>query len=264
MTKPSHIDSYDVAPDRLVSVHQLTKRFGERVAVDSVSFEIRRGEIFGLLGPNGAGKSTTVNILSTDLSPDSGQAEIAGLPVTDGMAVKRRIGVVPQELAIYDDLTAYENLDFFARVYDMPRVERSARIQEVLTQAGLEDRANEQVKTFSGGMKRRLNLALGIVHRPAFLMLDEPTVGVDPQSRERIFDIVRALQLSGTTILYTTHYMEEAERLCDRIAIMDDGRIIAAGTLEELLRLRVEEVEIERPRGLEQLFIQLTGKRLRD
>jgi ABC-2 type transport system ATP-binding protein len=138
------------------------------------------------------------------------------------------------------------------------------RAQEALEQVGLADRARERVKGFSGGMKRRLNLALGLLHRPAFLMLDEPTVGVDPQSRERIFDIIRDLQQKGTTLLYTTHYMEEAEQLCNHIAIMDDGRIIAMGTLEELLRLRVAEVVPERPRGLEQLFIQLTGKRLRD
>jgi ABC-2 type transport system ATP-binding protein len=180
------------------------------------------------------------------------------------MAVKRLVGVVPQEIALYDDLTALENADFFARIYDVPRSERKMRAQEVLEQVGLADRARERVKGFSGGMKRRLNLALGLLHRPAFLMLDEPTVGVDPQSRERIFDIIRDLQQKGTTLLYTTHYMEEAEQLCNHIAIMDDGRIIAMGTLEELLRLRVAEVVPERPRGLEQLFIQLTGKRLRD
>jgi len=174
------------------------------------------------------------------------------------------VGIVPQELALYEDLSALANLDFFARIYDLPRRQRSERARQVLEQVGLLDRANEPVRGFSGGMKRRFNLALGIVHRPRFLMLDEPTVGVDPQSREKIFTIIRELQEAGTTILYTTHYMEEAEQLCDRIAIMDDGRIVAMGTLEELLRLRVEEVVVERPRGLEQLFIQLTGKRLRD
>ncbi len=248
----------------LVTVRNLTKRFGDRVAVDGVNFEIQRGEIFGLLGPNGAGKSTTVSMLSTYLVPDDGQVVIDGLPATSGMAVKHKIGVVPQELALYDDLTAEENVEFFARMYDLPAGGRRTRVQEVLRQVGLEDRANEPVENFSGGMKRRLNLALGMVHRPAFLLLDEPTVGVDPQSRERIFDVIRDLRQAGTTLLYTTHYMEEAEQLCDRIAIMDDGRIIALGTLEELLQLRVEEIEIERPRGLEQLFIQLTGKRLRD
>jgi ABC-2 type transport system ATP-binding protein len=254
----------DAAGGGLIAAHDLTKRFGDRAAVRGVSFAIRRGEIFGLLGPNGAGKSTTVNMLSTYLAPDGGQVTIDGLPAESGMAVKQRIGVVPQELALYDDLTARENVEFFARVYDLPRRDRQARIQEVLEQVGLEDRAGEPVRNFSGGMKRRLNLALGIVHRPAFLMLDEPTVGVDPQSRQKIFEIIHDLQRSGATLLYTTHYMEEAEQLCDRIAIMDDGQIIAMGTLEELLRLRVEEIEVERPRGLEQLFIQLTGKRLRD
>jgi ABC-2 type transport system ATP-binding protein len=254
----------DVRPEAPVAVRRVARRFGERIAVNDVSFEILRGEIFGLLGPNGAGKSTTVNLLSTYLPADAGEISIEGRPASAGMEVKRLVGVVPQELALYEDLTALENLDFFARIYGLPRWVRRERTQEVLEQVGLQDRAREPVRGFSGGMKRRLNLALGIVHRPAFLLLDEPTVGIDPQSREKIFDIVRELQRSGTTILYTTHYMEEAEQLCDRIAIMDDGRIVAMGTLEELLRLRVEEIVVDRPRGLEQLFIQLTGKRLRD
>lgn len=248
----------------LVTAHRLIKRFGERTAVDGVSFEIGRGEIFGLLGPNGAGKSTIVNMLSTYLKADSGEITIDGLPASSGMKVKHLIGVVPQELALYEDLTARENLNFFARMYDLPPAVRKTRVGEVLAQVGLTDRAEEPVKSFSGGMKRRLNLALGILHRPSFLMLDEPTVGVDPQSREKIFDIIRELRDAGTTVLYTTHYMEEAEQLCDRIAIMDDARIVAMGTLDELLHLRVEEIVVERPRGLEQLFIQLTGKRLRD
>jgi len=250
--------------DALVTVRRLTRRFGERTAVDGVSFAIGRGEIFGLLGPNGAGKSTTVNMLSTYLPPDGGEVTIAGHSLREGMTVKHLIGVVPQELALYDDLTARENLEFFARIYDVAKADRAGRVQDALERVGLADRARERVKGFSGGMKRRLNLALGILHRPAFLMLDEPTVGVDPQSREKIFDIIRDLQREGTTLLYTTHYMEEAERLCDHIAIMDDGRIVASGTLEELLRLRVDEAVAERTRGLEQLFIQLTGKRLRD
>jgi ABC-2 type transport system ATP-binding protein len=247
-----------------VVVNGLTKRFGDRVAVDGVSFAIEGGEIFGLLGPNGAGKSTTVNVLSTYLAADAGTVTIGGLPVGSGLAVKSLIGVVPQELALYEDLTAEENVDFFARLYRLPRDERRVRIREVLEAVGLEDRSREPVRDFSGGMKRRLNLAIGIVHRPDFVMLDEPTVGVDPQSREKIFEIIRGLKRRGATLLYTSHYMEEVEQLCDRIAIMDDGRIIAAGTLEELLRLRVEEIEVARPRGLEQLFIQLTGRRLRD
>jgi ABC-2 type transport system ATP-binding protein len=250
--------------DALVTVRGLTKRFGERTAVAGVDFAIGPGEIFGLLGPNGAGKSTTVNMISTYLPPDSGEVAVAGHALREGMMVKHLIGVVPQELALYEDLTAQENLAFFARLYSVPKAERADRVRDLLERVGLADRGREPVKGFSGGMKRRLNLAMGIVHRPAFLMLDEPTVGVDPQSREKIFGIIADLKHAGTTLLYTTHYMEEAERLCDRIAIMDDGRIIADGTLEELLRLRVEQAVAERPRGLEQLFIQLTGKRLRD
>lgn len=257
-------DAYQADPGSLVSAHGVTKRFGTRTAVDQVTLTIHQGEIFGLLGPNGAGKSTMVNILSTYLPPDAGEVTIAGHTLREGMTVKHLIGVVPQELALYEDLSAQENLQFFARLYDVPRAERAARIQEGLRQVGLADRAHEPVKGFSGGMKRRLNLALGILHRPRFVMLDEPTVGVDPQSREKIFEIIGELKAGGTTLLYTTHYMEEAERLCDHLAIMDEGRIIASGTLEELLRLRVEDLVPERPRGLEQLFIQLTGKRLRD
>lgn len=252
------------AADSMVVARRLVKRFGERAAVDGVSFEIGKNQIFGLLGPNGAGKSTIVNMLSTYLRPDSGEITIDGVPATGGMKVKYLIGVVPQELALYEDLTALENLNFFARIYDLRSAERKTRVQEVLAQVGLQDRGRDNVKSFSGGMKRRLNLALGILQRPAFLMLDEPTVGVDPQSREKIFDIIHELRDAGTTVLYTTHYMEEAEQLCERIAIMDDGQIVAMGTLEELLHLRVEEIAVERPRGLEQVFIQLTGKRLRD
>ncbi len=252
------------ATDTVVDVRRLTKKFGERIAVDGISFQIARGTIFGLLGPNGAGKSTTVNMLSTYVSPDDGEVTIAGHSLRESMTIKHIIGVVPQELALYDDLSARENLEFFARLYDVPKKDRPGRTRDALDRVGLADRASEPVKSFSGGMKRRLNLALGLINEPAFLMLDEPTVGVDPQSREKIFDIIADLKSNGTTLLYTTHYMEEAERLCDYIAIMDDGRIIASGTLDELLRLRVEEIVAERPRGLEQLFIQLTGKRLRD
>ncbi|HEV3311214.1 MAG TPA: ABC transporter ATP-binding protein [Chloroflexota bacterium] len=258
----AEVDSSSGSP--MVTIQGVTKRFGDRVAVNGVSLSIERGEIFGLLGPNGAGKSTTVNMLSTFMKPDSGEITIGGFPFRDTARIKRMIGVVPQELAVYDDLTATQNGEFFARIYGVDRNRRKARILEVLDLVGLEERMGDTVEAFSGGMKRRLNLALGLLHKPAFIMLDEPTVGVDPQSRQRIFDIIRDLKNQGTTILYTTHYMEEAEQLCDHIAIMDDGQVIAKGTLDELLRLRIEEAIVERPRGLEQLFIQLTGKRLRD
>jgi ABC-2 type transport system ATP-binding protein len=178
--------------------------------------------------------------------------------------VKRMIGVVPQELALYNDLNALENLEFFGEIYGLSSKVRKERAQALLHFVGLYDRRKEPVKKFSGGMLRRINLAIALMHRPAFLMMDEPTVGVDPQSRQHIFDSIEQLRDQGTTILYTTHYMEEAERLCNRIAIMDEGRIIALGTLEQLLAMRDQNREVQRPHGLQELFIQLTGKTLRD
>jgi ABC-2 type transport system ATP-binding protein len=245
----------------LVQVIGLIKTFGKNEAVKGVSFTIGKGEIFGLLGPNGAGKSTTINIMCGYLEPTSGDTIIDGISVTrEPMNVKRLLGVVPQEIALYKDFNSMENLEFFGELYGMFAKERKERAEEILHFVGLYDRRKEPVKNFSGGMQRRINMAIAMMHNPNFLLMDEPTVGVDPQSRENIFDTIEKLRDQGTTILYTTHYMEEAERLCNHIAIMDEGRIIAMGTLEQLLALRDQAQEVQRPHGLQDLFIQLTGK----
>ena len=219
----------------MIEVENLRKLYGELVAVDGVSFRTESGAIFGLLGPNGAGKSTTIGCISGLLQPSGGRVQVLGHDVVlEGVAARARLGVVPQELALYEDLSATENLDYWGGAYGLHGSELKRRIGEVLERVGLLDRAREKVKRFSGGMKRRLNFACGIVHRPKVLLLDEPTVGVDPQSRVRLLELVREEVASGTCVLYTTHYMEEAQELCDRIAIIDHGKIIAEGTLAEL------------------------------
>jgi ABC-2 type transport system ATP-binding protein len=219
----------------MIEVENLRKTFDEVTAVDGASFTARGGEIFGLLGPNGAGKTTTIHCVCGLLTPTGGRIRVHGHDVVrDGRAARRSIGVVPQELALYDDLTAAENLDYWGGAQGLRGAELKRRIVEVLEAAGLQDRSREAVKRFSGGMKRRLNFACGVVHRPQVLLLDEPTVGVDPQSRVRLLDLVREQARTGTCVLYTTHYMEEAEALCHRLAVMDHGRIIAQGTLPEL------------------------------
>jgi linearmycin/streptolysin S transport system ATP-binding protein len=249
----------------LVQVSNLVKTFDKHEAVKGVSFTIGKGEIFGLLGPNGAGKSTTINMMCGYLEPTSGDTIIDGVSVTkEPMKVKRIIGVVPQEIALYKDLNSMENLEFFGELYGLSAKEREERAEEILRFVGLYERRKEPIKNFSGGMQRRINMAIAMIHRPDFLMMDEPTVGVDPQSRENIFDTIEKLRDQGTTILYTTHYMEEAERLCNHIAIMDEGKIIALGTLEQLLAMSDQNREVRRPHGLQELFIQLTGKTLRD
>jgi ABC-2 type transport system ATP-binding protein len=216
----------------------LRKRFGARQAVDGVSFEIARGETYGLLGPNGAGKTTTISMICGILARDEGSVVVDGRPLDVGTTeAKAAIGLVPQDLAIYPDLTARENLAFFGRLYGLGGRDLNARIDEVLAVVDLADRAKERTEHYSGGMKRRLNIAVGLLHRPRLLVLDEPTVGVDPQSRNAILTSVEALSAEGMGILYTTHYMEEAERLCDRVGIIDQGRIIAEGTRRELVAL---------------------------
>ena len=227
----------------ILEVHHLTKKFGEFTAVNGISFEIREGEIFSLLGPNGAGKTTTISMLSTLFAPTSGDALIAGHSVVkDSMAVRELIGVVPQELALYDELTARENLSFWGQMYGLGGSAFRSRIDEVLAQIGLSEKADQRVRTYSGGMKRRVNIGVGLLHKPKLLFMDEPTVGIDPQSRRAILDSVKSLNQQGMTVLYTTHYMEEAQELSDRIGIMDHGELIALGTQAEL-RSQVGENE---------------------
>ncbi len=307
----------------MIEVRELRKAFGTRIAVDGLSFDISQGETLGLLGPNGAGKTTTIQMLTGLLRPDSGEIKIDGVADPMQTAVRRRIGLTPQTLAIYEDMTAEENLVFFGRLYGIQKSVLQSRVRELLDIAGLGDRKREVAKNFSGGMKRRLNLVASLVHQPDILFLDEPTVGVDPQSRNHLFDCVINLASSGTTIIYTTHYMEEAERLCDRVAVVDQGTILAIDTVVELKRkhggdasivvevgrdssqrervvdllqgifpdrtIRVEDhrlkiqsanpirdlakladseidptwIELERPQ-LEDVFLNLTGRRLRD
>lgn len=212
----------------------LLKRFGDQVAVDGVDLSIPKGSCFGLVGPNGAGKTTTISMLVGVLKPDGGTVEMDGVAANANF--KTKIGFVPQELALYDELTAEENLRFFGLLYSLKGDALTARIEAALDLANLKDRAKDKVSAYSGGMKRRLNIAVALLHDPELLILDEPTVGVDPQSRNAIFDALEALRAQGKTLLYTTHYMEEVERLCDRIAIMDHGKIVAEGTLTDLQR----------------------------
>lgn len=297
-----------------VRAEGLRKSYGSTVAVDGLSLEIRAGEIFGLLGPNGAGKSTTIGMLSGLLLPDAGRVEVAGAD-PGRAASRRRLGVAPQSLAIYPELSAEENLRFFGELYSLGGSRLRERVGWALDLAGLTERRGERVSRYSGGMQRRLNLACALVHDPDVLFLDEPTVGVDPQSRNAIFEQIERLGAGAKTVLYTTHYMEEAQRLCDRVAIVDQGRILALGTVDELIAahggksvlhvalgapppggadptglggvvegtaLRIDTdrpheaiarvfgagVPIERlqlePADLESVFLNLTGRRLRD
>jgi ABC-2 type transport system ATP-binding protein len=225
-----------VAP--IIEVDKLTKMYGDLAAAKDVSFAINEGEIFSLLGPNGAGKTTTISMLSCLLKPTGGDATVCGHSIVrEPMAVKEVIGVVPQEIALYDPLSARQNLMFWGRMYGMGGTALKARVDEVLEQIGLTDRANEAVKTYSGGMKRRLNIGVGLLHRPRVIFMDEPTVGIDPQSRRNILDAVKDLNRQGMTVLYTTHYMEEAQEISDRVGIIDHGRLIALGTQPELKQI---------------------------
>ncbi len=219
----------------MINVSNLKKSFDTINALKGISFNIQQGKCYGLLGPNGAGKTTTISIMSTILKPDEGKVSIAGFDLMkDPLECKRSIGVVPQEIALYEELSGYDNLLFWGGLYKVPKAELIKRIDESLKLLGLSDRKNDKVKTYSGGMKRRVNIASALIHRPKVLLMDEPTVGIDPQSRNLIFEVVEKLHKEGITIVYTTHYMEEAERLCDCIGIIDNGEIIAQGTLDEL------------------------------
>ncbi len=219
----------------MIHVENLVKSYGDLKAVAGISFEVAAGEVYGLLGPNGAGKTTTLSMLSGLLAPEQGRIRIDGIDMAERpQEVKARLGVVPQENALYDELSAREHLRFWAGLYGLGGRDVRDAVGRVLDWVGLTSRADEPVKRFSGGMKRRLNLALGLVHSPRVVLLDEPTVGIDPQARANILDIVKQIAAAGTTVLYTTHYLEEAEELCDRIAIIDHGKLLAEGTLEEL------------------------------
>ena len=233
----------------MIDVQHLRKQYGDLVAVDDVSLTAERGSIFGLLGPNGAGKTTTISCISGLLRPTSGKITVSGHDVvTDGPAARRHLGIVPQELALYSDLSAAANLEFWGSAYGLAGEPLRRRVGEVLSLIGLADRGKDHTSTFSGGMKRRLNFGCGIVHNPKVLLLDEPTAGVDPQSRVRLLELVREQARAGTTVIYTTHYMEEAQDLCDRIAIVDRGKLLAVGTLDELRRL-VGEKDLVRLAG---------------
>jgi ABC-2 type transport system ATP-binding protein len=245
----------------LLQVDQLRYSYGKRQAVNGVSFSVNPGEIFGLLGPNGAGKSTTLSCIAGLLKDWTGELTFQGRPFRPAVVDddRRRLGIVPQELAIYENLDAAENLELFGGLVGLRGVALKESIGNQLALAGLEDRKRDLVKTYSGGMKRRLNLACGLLHNPPLVLLDEPTVGVDPQSRNHLFESLQRLRESGTSLLYTTHYMEEAERLCDRVAIMNEGQLIAIGTPSGL----GEQVGVPGA-DLETIFLKLTGRSLRD
>jgi ABC-2 type transport system ATP-binding protein len=247
----------------MLEVSALHKRYGDLVAVDDVSFTVHPGEMIGLLGPNGAGKTTTVSMIAGLLSPDRGEVRIEGGVIrgeTD--PVKRRMGLVPQDLALHDELSARENLALFGALYSITGAALHRAMDEALAITDLTDRARDRVSNFSGGMKRRLNLAAALLHSPAILLLDEPTVGVDPQSRNAIFANLEEFKRQGKTLVYTTHYMEEAERLCDRIIIIDHGKVIANGTLEEVRQLvppsNILEIHVENP-GVDGWYAGLRG-----
>ncbi len=230
----------------ILETHDLVKKYGDLAAVNGLSFHIEQGEIFSLLGPNGAGKTTTISILSGLIQPTRGDAIIAGHSVCrEPIAVKKLIGVVPQEIALYEALSARENLLFWGRMYGLGGKPLQSRVDEVLEQIGLTEKANSRIETYSGGMKRRVNIGVGLLHKPQVIYMDEPTVGIDPQSRRRILDAVKDLNRQGMTVLYTTHYMEEAQELSDRVGIIDHGELIALGTQKELTQ-RVGEHDLLR------------------
>lgn len=247
--------------DSALSIEALCKVYpgAEQPALDGLTLNVARGSVFGLLGPNGAGKTTTISVLCTLLRPTSGSASILGHDVVrQADAVRRLIGLVPQDIALYPSLTARENLRYFARILCIAGSRVEARVNECLELVGLSDCADQRIATYSGGMKRRANLAVGILHEPEILFLDEPTVGIDAQSRNLILERLAELNRRGMTLLYTTHYMEEAQQLCDEIAIVDAGQVIAQGAPTQLVD------DAAGCKNLEELFLVLTGKQLRD
>lgn len=246
----------------VLKIEDLTKKYDNKAVVDSLSIEIKKGEIFGLLGPNGAGKSTTMNMICSIAKPTSGKIELFGKnPQKYKKEVITKIGYIPQELAVHGNLKAWENVELFTSLYGIKGKELKEAVDKSLDYVGLSEKRNMLTKTFSGGMKRRLNIACAIGHHPELLIFDEPTVGIDPQSRNFILEKIKETNRNGTTVIYTSHYMEEIEAICSRIAIMDNGKIIAIGTSEELKRLVKEDnTDI----SLEEVFLTLTGKKLRD
>ena len=306
------VDGTDVYSQHMIIADTIRKQFNGLVAVDDLSFSVSKGEVFGLLGPNGAGKTTTISMLVGVLQPEAGRVRIDGDGDPRQPQVRRKIGGAPQAVAIYNELTAEENLKFFGRLYGLHGAALRERVQWALDMAGLTERRRDRAKTYSGGMQRRLNLVCALVHDPAILLLDEPTAGVDPQSRNLIFERIEHLRDEGRTIVYTTHYMEEAQRLCDRVAIMDHGRMLdvdtvdalinrhgghssvtaeleqspgadltlpgtlegqslhfeSDGPIDDIARLKASGVQfrsvhVDRP-NLESVFLNLTGRRLRD
>jgi len=281
----------------MIQVQSLKKRFGDILAVNDISLEIPAGQIFGLLGPNGAGKSTSISIMTGLIKADSGQVSLSGLEPQSKEA-RYKIGLIPQSIALYEELSAEDNLSFFASLYEIPSEKKQQRIAWALDFVGLQDRSKSKVSDFSGGMKRRLNLATSLLHDPDYIFMDEPTAGVDPQSRNKLFDNVLELKDLGKTIIYTTHYMEEAQKLCDKVGVIDHGKLLALGTVDELLNQyggdtqisissdqgvksfksgdvshdllealkvsdKVYDISMTRP-DLETVFLNLTGRQLRD
>lgn len=281
----------------MVKLENITRRFDSKIVVDNLSFEVRQGELFGLLGPNGAGKTTTINMIIGSLSPESGSIKINGTGTPGDQAIRRLIGIVPQTVALYESLSAQQNLNFFGRLYGLDGQAVKDSIQYALEIVNLVDRRDDTVKKYSGGMKRRLNIAAALLHRPSLLVLDEPTVGVDPQSRNAIFESLNTLKAEGCTIMLTSHHIEEAQKLCDRVGIMDEGKLVAEDTVEnliaefggksmltietslgktkietdqpvkEIIRINEEQtilsLQMESP-NLEKAFLNITGKHLRD
>ncbi len=281
----------------MLEITAVSKGYDDLIAVDNLNLNIESGEVFGLLGPNGAGKTTIISMISGLVRPDSGQISLAGIGEPHLASSRQSLGVAPQTLALYEPLTPIENLTFFGKMYGLSGAILKSAVQDSLMLADLESRKNDAVSGFSGGMKRRLNLAAAMIHKPKLLLLDEPTVGVDPQSRNALLENISALRDQGHTIIYTTHYMEEAQKICDRVGIMDKGKILALGTVNELIQRHGGEYEITiqkpdseeiinsnnpvqvlddrnivpgtdfvevRPPNLEQVFFNLTGKQLRD
>lgn len=236
---------------KLIELVDVKKKFGDRNVVNGITFSIDKGEVFGLLGPNGAGKTTTLSMMSAQLSPDEGQIRVSDYSVGQDMnRIKSLVGIVPQEIALYPVLSARDNLQFFGSLYGMKKKPLKEKINWILDLIGLAERANEPIKNYSGGMKRRVNIAAALLHDPLVLFMDEPTVGIDPQSRNKIYELIRLLKQQGMTIVYTTHYMEEATALCDRVAIVDRGEILQQGTISELIELvsgGIVELSMESP-----------------